>query len=53
MELPKKFEQVDQWKTMIFLYESALKEMPHPVLQKLSAVSEVTGPCTKPKGVTT
>ena len=27
MELPKKFEQVDQWKTMIFLYESALKEI--------------------------
>ena len=27
MELPKKFEQVDQWKTMLFLYESALKEI--------------------------
>lgn len=27
MELPKKFEQVDQWKTMLFLYNSALKEM--------------------------
>ena len=27
MELPKKFEQVDQWKTMLFLYNSALKEI--------------------------
>lgn len=27
MELPRKYEQIDQWKTLIFLYNAALKEI--------------------------